>query len=261
MFDSYEFTFAGESSLMYGLMIYDIDGKGQSNVAFGNKGSIIETRTNRRIQPLHFGVNYNESPLQFNLVFGAMEPLDRYDLQRISMWLTGHQSYQWLSIDQPDMNHLQFRCIITQLTPLSYGWLPYAFEATVTCDCPYAYSFLFEKQYTINGATNIVFRNESTVREYLKPDITFMPSGGTTSLSIVNASDNNREFLLEGIRTSATVVINNNSGIIRETVFGQNLYDGFNYKFFRLVHGDNNLTVTGNGSLMISGRYLYNVAG
>ena len=32
MFNSYEFSFAGESSLMYGLMIYDIDGNGQENV-------------------------------------------------------------------------------------------------------------------------------------------------------------------------------------------------------------------------------------
>ena len=40
MFNSYEFSFAGESSLMYGLMIYDIDGNGQENVSFGNTADI-----------------------------------------------------------------------------------------------------------------------------------------------------------------------------------------------------------------------------
>ena len=34
MFNAYEFTFAGRSSAMYGLMVYDIDKKGQSDVAF-----------------------------------------------------------------------------------------------------------------------------------------------------------------------------------------------------------------------------------
>ena len=36
---------------------------------------------------------------------------------------------------------------------------------------------------------------------------------------------------------------------------------GFNLNFFRLVHGDNNIKVTGDGVLTISGRFLYNVAG
>ena len=88
MFNSYEFSFAGESSLMYGLMIYDIDGNGQENVPFGNSAEIIETRTLNRIQPIHFGVNYHESPLQFKLVFGAEDYLDRYELENISFWLT-----------------------------------------------------------------------------------------------------------------------------------------------------------------------------
>lgn len=91
MFNSYEFSFAGESSLMYGLMIYDIDGNGQENVSFGNTADIIETRTLNRIQPIHFGVNYHDSPLQFKLVFGAEDYLDRYELENISFWLTGHQ--------------------------------------------------------------------------------------------------------------------------------------------------------------------------
>ena len=119
MFNSYEFSFAGESSLMYGLMIYDIDGNGQENVSFGNTADIIETRTLNRIQPIHFGVNYHDSPLQFKLVFGAEDYLDRYELENISFWLTGHQQYQWLSIDQPDMERVQFKCLITELTPLS----------------------------------------------------------------------------------------------------------------------------------------------
>lgn len=261
MFESYEFTFAGESSYMYDLMLYDIDGKGQSDVSFGNAASIVETRTNTRVKPIHFGVNYNKTPLQFKLVFGSHKPLDRYDFANISMWLTGHQTYQWLSIDQPDMDHLQFRCLITKLTPISVGWVPYAFEATVTCDCPYAYGYPFEKQYAINGSTSILFRNDSAVREYIKPTLTFVPSSGTGSLSIINKDDSNREFLLDGIPGSATVTIDNENGIISEETYSVNLYDGFNLNFFRLVHGDNNLEVNGDGVLTISGRLLYNIAG
>ena len=261
LFNSYEFTFAGESSMMYGMMLYDFGGTGQSPVPFGNKGSIIETRTLGRIQPLHFGVNYHGSPLQFKLVFGSLEEhLDRYEMENIAHWLTGYQDYQWLSIDQPDLERVQFRCLITQLTPLHHGWLPYAFEATVVCDCPYAYGFPFEYQYDISGATDILFRNDSSVREYIKPTLIYVPTSGDT-LSIVNHDDNDREFKLTGIPSSTNVIVDNRNGIIQETIGKTNLYDGFNLNFFRFVHGDNNLTVTGNGTLTITGRLLYNVAG
>lgn len=261
MFHSYEFSFDGESSLSYGLMIYDLNGTGQDNVSFGNKGSIIETRTNRRIQPLHFGVNYNKEPLKFDLVFGTDVPLDRYDLQRISYWLTGHQTYRWLTIDQPDLENVQFRCIVTELKPLSVGWLPYAFQATIVCDCPYAYSYPFEMQYTISGATDLTVMNESTVHEHIKPVLTFIPANGTTSLSIINHSDGNREFKFTNIPVGTSFVVDNNNGIIQGIGYSGNLYDLFNFNFFRLVDGANALTVHGDGTLMLSGRFYQNVAG
>lgn len=261
LFSAYEFNYAGESSYQYGLMLYDFDGKGQSDVAFGNKGDIVETRTNNRIQPIHFGVNYHTKPLEFKLVFGAERALDRYEMENISFWLTGHQNYQWLSIDQPDMENVQFKCLITQLTPISHGWLPVAFEAQVVCDCPYAYGFPFEKSYTISGTTDILFRNESSVREFIKPTLTFLPSAGTSELTIINHDDGDRIFKIKDLPSSVCVVVDNSNGIIQETNYGYNLYDGFNLNFFRFVHGDNNLEVTGNGVLTISGRLLYNVAG
>ncbi len=71
MFNAYEFTFAGESSYMYDLMIYDFGNTTQDDVKFGNQASIVETRPINRIQPIHFGVNYHEKPLEFKLVFGS----------------------------------------------------------------------------------------------------------------------------------------------------------------------------------------------
>ena len=261
MFNTYEFTFAGESSLQHGLMVYDFGGTGQDPVAFGNRASIVESRSTNRIQPVHLGVNYHESPLEFKLVFGAEKPLDRYEMADISMWLTGHQDYQWLSIDQPDMANMEYRCLVTSLTPLHHGWIPYAFEASIQCDCPYAYSYPFEYKYTISGETNILFRNESTVWEYLKPELSIQPSAGTTEIKIVNHSDGDREFKLSNIPGSSNIYVDNNNGIIQELNYNHNLYGGFNMNFFRLVHGDNELTITGNGVVSIAGRFLYNVAG
>ncbi len=261
MFDSYEFTFAGESSAMYGVMLYEFGGTGQSPVSFGNRASIVEDRTMGRIKPLHFGVNYHGKPLEFKLVFGALEPIDRYQMEDIAMWLTGHQDYQWLTIDQPDLERVAYRCLITELKPLHHGWLPVAFEASVVCDCPYAYGLPFRYQYQLSGEADVLIRNDGSAREYVRPTLLYQPLEGG-ELRIVNHSDGGREFRLGSLPTGAlSIVIDNENEIIRETTAGYNLYVGFNLNFFRLAQGDNRLTLSGAGALSIEGRALYNTGG
>lgn len=263
MFNSYDFTYAGESSLLYGLNIYDISGFSQDNVAFGNKASIVETRLPNRITPIHFGVNYNMAPLEFNLVFGAQKALDRYDLEVISYWLLGKQDYQWLTIDQPDLADVEFRCLITELTPISIGWIPYAFQAHVICDCPYAYSHEFEWEIPINGADMVYVNNDSTVHEYIKPTITFTRVDNTDPVcQITNRSDNNRLCKLSPLPSTALqVYIDNENGILVDQTSGTNLYENFNMNFFRLVPGENQLYMRGTGTYVIKGRFYRNVAG
>lgn len=262
MFHTCEFTFAGESSFMYGFVVCDVGSASHGDINFGNKGKIIESTTSHRIDPIHFGVNYHESPLEFKLIFGSEKALDRYDLANVALWLTGHQDYQWLTIEQEDMAHMEFRCLVTDLKPITVGWLPYAFEATIRCDCPYAYSIPYSYDYAISGTTQILFRNESSVREYIKPELTWTKNTGVTTIALVNKSDNSREFSISSLPSSSgQIYIDNHNCIIQDIVGGVNLYGGFNMNFFRLVQGDNLLTATGNGTLTISGRYMYNLGG
>ncbi len=262
MFKACEFTFAGKSSVMFGLVVCDFESHSQSNVGFGNNASIIESRTNTRVDPIHLGVNYHGSPLEFKLVFGAERALDRYELESVAMWLTGHQEYQWLTIDQDDLRHVQYKCLITSMTPLSFGWYPHAFEATVRCDCSYAYGYPFTREFLVSGSGQFTFQNESSVREYVKPELFIQVNSGATSLSIINHSDNDREFSLTTLPAAGgQVYVDNANGIIQDTVGGINLYNGFNMNFFRLVHGTNRLTMTGRCVVTMKGRLYHNTAG
>lgn len=261
IFNSFEFLFDGESSIQHGLLVYDINSKKQDDVSFGNKADISEMRLPRRVQPIHYGVNYNKDPLQFKLVFGAQDYLDRYDLESISMWLTGHQDYKWLTICQPDIR-LDYRCIIRELTPISITWLPVAFEASIVCDCPYAYGDVFTETYSVTTPRDIIFRNSGTVREFIRPQLIFTPSAssGTVTWKIVNHSDGDREFKIEDIPASSVVRVDCENGIITDTVNHVNLYDGYNMNMFRLAPGDNQITITGTGTTVMSGRTLHNVS-
>lgn len=245
---------------MHGMFVCDFGGSGQEDVHFGNVAEIVEAKTVNQIKPIHFGVNYHEEPLEFSLVFGTDRPIDRYEMQNIALWLTGHQNYQWLQIDQPDMQDILYRCLITELTPISVGWVPHAFRATIRCDCPYAYGQQFEQKYTIADSETILFRNESTIRSYFRPDLIIKPASGATNISITNRSDEDREFAFADLPAGVEIHIDNEHGIITDAVSGYNLYDNFNMNFFRCVHGDNLLEVSGSCELTISGRFLYNIS-
>lgn len=261
MLNTYEFTFAGESSVMYGMFVADFGNQTQDVVSFGNVANIVETRTSARVRPIHYGVKYNEKPLQFKLVFGSDRPLDRYEMENVAMWLTGHQSYQWLTIGQEDLEHVAFRCIVKQLTPIMNGWLPVAFEAEIVCDCPYAYGLPFENTYTISGETSILFRNNSSVREYVKPKLMIHLKGGESEFSICNKSDNGRTFQLSGLPpTGMDITVDTDTCVMSEATGEYNPYDYCNMNFFRLVPGDNELVIMGDGTLSISGRLFHNMS-
>ena len=186
MYRAYEFTFAGVSASMYEMYVADIGAKKHGDNAFGNKANIVETRIANRVSPIHYGVRYNDEPLTFTLIFGADKVFDRYEMQEVARWLTGYQEYQWLSIDQPDMEHIQFHCLITSLTPISVKWLPMAFEATVVCDCPYGYGFPFEQEYDFDGEATERFYNDGSSREPLKPVMEVELAQDCTEFSVTN---------------------------------------------------------------------------
>lgn len=259
MFNSYEFIFAGLPSSMFGLYICDIAGANHGDNPFGPKAEIIETRIPGRVRPLYFGVDYNKTPLSFNLIFGSTRELDRWQLEEVANWLTGYQNYQWLSIEQRDLAHVRFRCLITELEPISVGWVPVAFQAKVVCDCPYAYGYPFKEDFSVSGSRDLYICNEGSAREVCYPQMTIITSSGCTKVQIDN-SDDGRSFVLDELPEGGTTIyIDNENCIIQDLISRRDLYKGFNDTFLKLLPGDNHLTISGSGQYQITGSYYHNV--
>ncbi len=268
MFQTYSFSYADVSASMYGLFICDFDGNMNTDSPFGNKASIIETRLPERVRPITYKINRHNEPLEFDLIFASERTLDRYEMDEIAVWLTGHDQYQWLDIEQADMADKRYRCIISQLKPISIGWYPMAFEAHVVCDCPYAYGFPFSETLTITNGTEITFRNPGTAREWLYPTvlIQIMGNSGATDFVLTNEADPSNSMIFSGMPGGGNglrIEVDNENRIITDLNRGLNLLDYFNFNFFRLQPGANRLTIAGkgwtSGWLTISGRALYNV--
>lgn len=63
-----------------------------------------------------------------------------------------------------------------------------------------------------------------------------------------------------GLPSGGIVILaDNENEILRDENGEYDLYDYFNFQFFDLASGDNDLLFEGNGTVIISGRYLYNV--
>ena len=259
-----EFVFDGIPSFEYGLMLYDI-GVVSEDGALSPEGKIIEDRTNRSYSPLHYGVVRN-TPLTFTMTFGAdinsveaNKHLDRWELNAISKWLTGHKDYKYLEILQPDMEAFRYRCIITKLDYITHGQSPWAFTCTVVCDSPYSYMYPDVTHIDSVVSNSLVLESIASC-EFYYPKLEITIRGGE-SFSIINSSDNNREFKFANVPTTPiTIYVDNENEIITNS-HDLNLYKNFNFSFFRLIRGLNSLSVIGDGTIDITCEFPVSIGG
>lgn len=259
------FSFDGISCEEFGLMLYDFDNETQGSSKF-SKIKVHEDRIYRRPKAVFYGESYDDG-LSFKLVFGANEyaaiqhePIDRQEMEAVSAWLTGHNSYKWLTIDQPDMEGIRYRCVITELQMIEVGFDKWAFSCEVHCDSPFAYTLPMEFSYDVDGTRDVTLPSRSSMNQAYYPEVRIeIPSGG--DVRIVNHSDGDYTFSMDGVPTSAgSLYLNGESGVMTSDS-GDNVYPYFNFHFPRLVRGDNHLTITGKCKVVFTCQFPVNVGG
>lgn len=238
----------------FGLRIFDIDGNKNEATPFASAGELQTDVIPSKGRVFLYGRTY-ENPLEFNLVFGLdplmlkmHEYLDRYEMDAIANWLTGSNQYQWLEIEQPDLEVIRYRCIFSELEPIQLSWIPWAFTAKVTCDSPYGYMFLQNFHYPCNGTTSIGLISRSTINRLYYPKMKIQLNGSNT-ISIVNKSCNNEEMKFTGLPQNyfLTISVDGELGKIESSDSSySNLYKYFNFNWLPLKKGMNKLEVKGN---------------
>lgn len=240
------FVYNEQPSELYNIEIASVDGGGTTN----NKGSgqvdFIEQFIYRRPTPYFYGVYYSDK-LTFPVSFFSPDEISAVDLSYIQNWLFGQLGYKRLTIVEPDMDDVYFNCIFTNPEIFRAGNVIYGVTADCICDSQFAYTYPKTLSYSFSGSpsgSSIIFYNNSHYPGYLYPSLDFtMSSSG--SFSIVNQTDNDREFLFSGLSGSEVITVNNDLCIIESSLNVVRL-PNFNKNFFRLVPGINRLVLTGN---------------
>lgn len=264
-FWGHKFLFNGIPCETFDLMMYDIGENTQGEGTFAHTVTVHDEVVGKRWRPYYYGSTYANKQT-FTIVFGVNQEridsgryLDRYELDAVASWLAGHDKYLWLEIEQDDMEYVRYRCMITALSTVSYGNIPWALNATVTCDSPYAYLYPQSYKYDVNGSLEFSFYNESSHNGFYYPKTDIVISSGS-DFSITNLSDDGRTFSLSGLPAVRDIYVDHDAGVI--TTDGElNLYPYFNFVFLRLKRGYNSLRVDGNGSLTIRCEFPINPGG
>jgi hypothetical protein len=235
-------------------MIYNFGSTTSSQGQFSSSIQPVEERLSTKYKT-SFYKSIQNSPLEFTMVFGADQetianqtPLNRYDLNMIANWLN-IDGYGWLRIEQDDLDQVRYRCRISDLKILDAGKMPWALQATVITDSPFAYHLPEIKQEIVTTSKTFSIFSRADNLGYYFPTIEINLPSGVTTISIKNTTDNNREFKITSMpnSTGMVVTIDNENQVITSST-GVNVYQYFNYNFFRLLKGNNSIIVTASSA-------------
>ena len=245
------FIFKDIPSEDIGLYIGDIGQSGKKEKNGSIQTEVIYDNVYCRDENIVFGVNQKERLLTLDINFFSYNEITEDDVQYIEDYLFNNSQPQKLVICQESMENIYLCGTFTKNTQIVIGNIIVGYETTFTCDSPFAYSGVRIDKYKINSntETEILFNNQSSGLNYLYPEIEFTCNQPNGYIKIVNETDNNRTFLMDGLTHNET--ININKWFELKSSLGLNRLGNTNYNFLRLKTGWNKLKVTGNANDII----------
>lgn len=215
-------------------------------------GANIKTEVNkiqmpRRAKFYNYGKTQSE-PLTFQLKIMKLDnlPLDRFEVDEITAWLTYPNKNKRLFLLQKDLYDTYYNCDITQINNVEIG--NQIFGLTLTCECDSPYAWQCEKVYnfgSITSPTIFNFNNRSADFNGLFPTFTFQTSIVGNSFYIKNITNNNNTMSFTGLNANETITIDCDRQIITSST-GVRRAETFNGTFMRLLRGSNQLEIGGN---------------
>jgi len=256
MLSATTFTYDGEFSGKYGLIIAGIDQENVQDTAPFN--FTIHAPKTRKAKRFSFAGLENEEMPQYEFSVISETPIPDIIRRELLRWLVGRNGFRKLQFHQADYNEYEYNCIFAQMGLRFVNGNCHGINLTATFDSPYAYGRTRRKTVTSDGSdwVSIKLINDSdVVDDYVYPIVKFSTKGlvDNISISIINASDKanpSRVFEYGATVPTETVEIDNELKIITSNIGGDKL-GLFNLNWLRLVRGVNELRIKINGTCTI----------
>lgn len=240
------FVFNSKPSDVYNLYITSLDG-GQETHGLGDVEVLLET-VFRRAKPYFLGASQSSSVLTIPAMINSPDVIDAPISGAIEKWLFGQLGYKKLQIIQPDMLDVYFNCFLKNPSMLKTGNQIRGYSFDIECDAPWAWQFekTLTKTYTAETVSDsFSFKNTSDNNDYLYPKTTITINEFGGDITITNASDNSRIFQITDLSANEVLTIDNDLGILTSSTDLLRM-GTFNKNWFRLVSGNNEISIDGN---------------
>lgn len=242
------FVYNNIISSEYGLRISSLNDSGSDHSA-----ATVELFTqNIYRRPKVYLLGVQQTPvLTIPISVTTPTELSSTESSTISRWLFGQMNYKKLQILQPDMQYIYFNCIFTEPQILRIGNIIRGYTATIVCDSPFAWEYPYwstheysEEWFEISDSISI--NNSSDNPDYTYPTVQFKINQFGGGISIINNTDNGREFVFENLSPNEIIRVDSEVQSITSST-GLNRFTNFTgYKWFRYVPNKNNLSISGN---------------
>jgi len=243
------FIYDGIPSETYNLYISDIDANAINNSMASSSMDIKEQKIFRRATPYLYGMTPSPN-LEFSFSAFSEDEIDASGFELISKWLFSSRSYKAFQIDQPDIQDVVFYSVLQDPEVVRVGGLIQGFTCNVVCNSPFAFKFPKTTTYTytteIVDSTEIYYNGSDDTGNYLYPtSMTITMNNTDGDVSITNLNDDNRVVSYTGLSGNEVLTISPMYETLSSST-GLNRLGNSNYKFLRLVAGENQLQIEGN---------------
>lgn len=256
--NGYRFIYAGRDSEEFGMLKCTF---GAQSFETNDEESNIRLSKNPFKETWDFhGIEYT-APLQFKMTIAKSSGdfINSDEQRELKKWLC-KGSFNWLQVEQNDMNNIVYYCIINNPRPVDVGNLTGGLEFQVTCDTFHAWSGSYKKKYTtVNGTLTFNFNNVTDYDNYiLYPTLSIKPTING-NITIKNNSAY-KTITINNCVTTEIITMDSKNDII-ESSSGRILLDDWNKNFLELKPNNNNITLTGNFVLDMEYRLPIRVGG
>ncbi len=236
---------------------YIVRNSPEINMPFIGGKQIAETRVPYSDVPHFYGTQ--KEPLSFNVLFSILD--DQYthsNLMQIGR-IFGQDKYVSFQTED-DLDKYYYVIPNGGVNLVTYGTFKGMYELNLRANAPHAWaaatphtiSATPNTEYVINNTTNVMNPKYRDYRYY--PTMTITLTGASTSMTITNLSDSNRQTTFTGLTTSEVLTIDNRLKTITSST-GNNRFTNFNKNWLYLVEGSNTLRFSSSATVVINTQY------
>lgn len=250
------FTYKGINSLDKDLIIvaFDADnGETDTFLSMDNQLSDLKNGVSN-----DYGAKYNtQANIRVTLIRKDCKNFTQSQFYDVAKWLTGAKYSSWLDLYIGSDINYSFLCKCVDLKQYKMDARTIGVIAEFQSISPWAYSpiqYIGTQNQTISGTQS--FSIDVPSHDLYIPiftDVEFSNTTGT-SLSLSNKTLG-METKVNNLATSEKVTLKGSAQILYSSKDTRIFGDDFNYIWFQLCAGTNEVEITGNGTITISYRY------